>query len=90
MKFVFQLTELQRRKCFDILLGIQYVRHWLKSQNSTLTFETYSQFLINIASLYNDFDFNSFQKFNVSQFACENTLGIKFYITVKWFMVNLG
>ena len=38
----FQLANSCLRKiCFNMLMGLQYKRPWLKGQRSTLTFETY-------------------------------------------------
>ena len=39
MKFDFKLFV--RKLCFNMLMGLQYERPWLKVQMSTLTFETY-------------------------------------------------
>ena len=36
----FELNQ-ANRLCFNILMGPQYERPWLKGQRSTLTFETY-------------------------------------------------
>ena len=41
MKFGFNWQSGFWENCFDILMGIQYERPWLKGQRSTLTFETY-------------------------------------------------
>ena len=37
----FELNWANRKLCFNILMGPQYERPWLKGQRSTLTFETY-------------------------------------------------
>ena len=38
----FQLAKWFLRKlCFNVLMGLEYERPWLKDQRSTLTFDTY-------------------------------------------------
>ena len=59
-----------RKLSFNIMIGPQYERPWLKGKRSTLTFEAhYSHCLIsfNISSKNNDFGFNSIQKINFSK-----------------------
>ena len=53
-----------RKLCFNILMGFQYERPWLKGLRKTLFFGTfYSQchIMFNISSETNDVGFNGFQ-----------------------------
>ena len=41
MKFDFKWPRIVGEHCFNMLMGLQYKRPWLKGQRSILTFETY-------------------------------------------------
>ena len=70
---------------FNILVGLQYERPWLKGQPSPLEL-VYSHCLIrlHISSDYNDFGFNSFKKKTSFQKNSHlNSLESKFDLDVK-------
>ena len=75
--------------CFNILMGLQYERPWLKGQRSSLTFGTYKLAIchisLNISSENNNFGFNSFQKKCTFKKKSNllNALGSKFDLDVK-------
>ena len=86
-----------RTLCFDILMGPQNKRPWLKGQRSILTFEKfYSHCLIsfNISSKNNDFGFNSIKESTFQKMSHLNALGSKGSLTLAmgkclWFSVKI-
>ena len=68
----------------NILLGLQYERHWLKGHYWHLKF-SYTHWLIsfNISSENNCFGFNNIKKSTFQTFSHLNALGSKFDLDVK-------
>ena len=82
----FDIKWFLRKLCFNMLMGPQYERPWLKGQRLTLTLEKY----LYISNEKNDFGFHSIQNTNFSKNSNSNALGIKFDLHVKQVKVNLG
>ena len=67
-KFVFNWPNGFWENCFNKLMGLQYVRPWLKGQAWPLELiYSHCHIWLNISSENNDFGFNSFQKINFSK-----------------------
>ena len=75
-----------RKLCFNILMGPQYERPWLKGQRSTLTFETFIA-IVSLGSTYQvrimTLALTVFKKSTFQKISHLNALGRKFDLDVK-------